>query len=334
MQTTSLSRASKTRMDSNPSQPANERADVVNLLSSDEDGSESPPREPASLPMEVPADDDELEVISCKRAAPKGSRTRRDDPSASQGQHASKGADSGAINRDTQQSNNRPEGLANDPVSGAIESGKASTKKSGKKKGTKSTNTDDGDLVFVLEKTVLNTLEHYPHFRFDCSIHPFRRMRTPRKQEFCEKCFCYVCDTEASKCSEWMNHYKAISTSTAWRNMRKTRQEDRRKLANAVDDPVKGTQFARFLTPTAVSELATDGDSNEDEDGPITDVMERTNWYCEGDAASSSVVDSVLQTLLDGDDETVLIDDIQSVVARSESRISTRRSSGLTIDTA
>lgn len=316
--------------------PSNEVADVVDLVSSDEDNAPAPSATLDTLPEEVPEDDDDLEVVSCKRAPPKGARPR-------QGEDASKDCQGATVDAGNQQSHPQSQAHTSterhEPSARAAGSGVGGSsigKTNGKKKGSKRKGAADGgdEVEFVGAKTVLDSLQHYPHFRFDCSIYPFRRQRVQRKQMMCERCFCYVCDIEASKCTEWMEHCKATSKSAAWRNMRKTLQDNRRKLAsnlaNAVDDPAKGTQFARFTTPVAVVDLATDADS--DEDGTCTDVMQRTNWYSEGNQTPSRSAESALQMLLGGDEDTVVGDDLPSVVQRSESRISTTRGSAMSID--
>eukprot|EP00037_Helgoeca_nana_P030426 m.375810 g.375810 ORF g.375810 m.375810 type:complete len:1020 (+) comp28186_c1_seq1:26-3085(+) len=54
----------------------------------------------------------------------------------------------------------------------------------------------------------------YPHVREHCKNKPFGT------KEFCDNCYCYVCDAPASGCSSWDTHYKATSSTLTWQRAR------------------------------------------------------------------------------------------------------------------
>lgn len=76
---------------------------------------------------------------------------------------------------------------------------------------------DDDDEVQFEGRTGDLALSDFPHGRENCLVHPW----TPgHEQDACPNCFCYVCDDNASKCSEWSSHCKATHTSAHWRAQR------------------------------------------------------------------------------------------------------------------
>lgn len=79
----------------------------------------------------------------------------------------------------------------------------------------------DDDLQAV---GVIQTAPVYPHSRAECRQHAFAAETTDKAHEqnikTCDKCYCFVCDDEASKCSSWESHCMASDKRTAWRNLR------------------------------------------------------------------------------------------------------------------
>jgi hypothetical protein len=82
---------------------------------------------------------------------------------------------------------------------------------------------DDGDndleAVGVIQAAAV-----YAHARADCRTYAFATDHTDaaheKNQKRCDKCYCYVCDDEASKCTAWESHCMASDKRTAWRNLR------------------------------------------------------------------------------------------------------------------
>lgn len=94
---------------------------------------------------------------------------------------------------------------------------------------------EDDDLQAV---AVVSTAIVYPHARADCPVNKFEQMNTDIGHTLnvkkCAKCYCYVCDIEASKCASWETHCMASDKRTAWRNLR-TRK--RARPSQPVDVP-------------------------------------------------------------------------------------------------
>jgi hypothetical protein len=78
---------------------------------------------------------------------------------------------------------------------------------------------DDLQAVGVLQTTVV-----YPHARADCRTRLFSGEASDeahdKNVQTCDKCYCYVCDVEASNCKAWNSHCMACDRRTAWRNLR------------------------------------------------------------------------------------------------------------------
>lgn len=79
----------------------------------------------------------------------------------------------------------------------------------------------DDDLQAV---GVIQTAPVYPHSRAECRQHVFAAENSDKAHEqnikTCDKCYCFVCDDEASKCNAWESHCMASDKRTAWRNLR------------------------------------------------------------------------------------------------------------------
>lgn len=244
-----------------------ERMDVVDLVSSDEETAESARKRPRlHSPREAGTagyagsgfdeDDDDLQVVSCTRArAPKSSQARGDG-------RAPPG------NKDAKE-----EGAGTDAHAKRLRFG------NGSEGGNAVGNTEGGgtgdQLEVVESRSGVQPLKDYPHFRFHCVTHPFKRQRVTRKQLYCGNCYCYVCDINAENCSEWAEHCKATDTVTQWQKSRQEKKNDRRK--SNIDPAQRGTHYARILTPGVVENLASGSDS--DDDGMSTDSVEGVQWY-------------------------------------------------------
>lgn len=116
----------------------------------------------------------------------------------------------------------------------------------------------------------VNALVDYAHFRFQCVTKPFKHRRRVAKLEYCDKCFCYVCDDPVEKCPKWNQHYEAIDSSTHWKTLRDECLHARRK--QRVDLAQAGSQFARIQQPVAISLLDSDV-----EEVPHRNVASTTN---------------------------------------------------------
>jgi hypothetical protein len=64
--------------------------------------------------------------------------------------------------------------------------------------------------VQILKCNTVNALTDYTHPRFLCTRYPYTANRAaPSNQTHCPKCFCYICQIEASKCKKWSKHCHA-----------------------------------------------------------------------------------------------------------------------------
>ena len=76
---------------------------------------------------------------------------------------------------------------------------------------------EDDEIIVVGKKTGVQANVDYPHNRFSCGVYPFGSFD---KRTFCDKCYCYVCDDVASKCTQWNYHCAAIDKINKWRSER------------------------------------------------------------------------------------------------------------------
>ena len=102
---------------------------------------------------------------------------------------------------------------------------------------------DDDDDIQITGSKGMNALSDLPHPRHECVVKPF----TMNPEEFCPKCFCYVCDIKASACTDWHIHCNADNT---WlrqrrriRNKRNAPERARRMLAEFLPDGPHGRQI-------------------------------------------------------------------------------------------
>ncbi|PXF46014.1 hypothetical protein BWQ96_04189 [Gracilariopsis chorda] len=145
------------------------------------------------------------------------------------------------------------------------------------------------DLECVGERRGILALRDYPHFRFQCGIHPFKKMRARMKETCCERCFCYICDVLATDCTKWSAHCKAVDTVTKYRKERELRLEERRRREQSTDG-ARHTIVKRIIKPQPVDEreyeqlveLPNEDEEFEDDGFPHS---------CSDDDAASAPVD-------------------------------------------
>ena len=80
-------------------------------------------------------------------------------------------------------------------------------------------NKEEAEVQF-LHSTGPNPLSDFPHAREHCIVHPF--VADPATH--CINCYCYVCDTQVAKCTEWNEHCHATSTQLQWRLQRQAKK--------------------------------------------------------------------------------------------------------------
>ena len=87
-----------------------------------------------------------------------------------------------------------------------------------KMRGDTCSNTNDDDAeIQVLGSIGNNALSDFCHAREDCVTKPFRKDPTA----YCSQCYCYVCDVQASACTDWEeNHCHATRHAIQWRRRR------------------------------------------------------------------------------------------------------------------
>jgi hypothetical protein len=76
---------------------------------------------------------------------------------------------------------------------------------------------DDDDDVRLMGQTGPTALADFPHARSDCVVHAFKEDAL----KYCDNCFCYVCDKNASECSQWQEHCQAQAGDSHWEDERR-----------------------------------------------------------------------------------------------------------------
>lgn len=134
------------------------------------------------------------------------------------------------------------------------------------------------DVECVGTRVGVRALVDYPHFRFQCEIEAFKRQRAAKKERFCERCFCYVCDIPASDCKEWRCHAKAVDTVHKWRVERESRLETRRRKDQAASPAARRPAVARYTRPAPVRQRI-----EEPSDPPSPDELDVEMLESDGD---------------------------------------------------
>ncbi|KAK9823304.1 hypothetical protein WJX72_001791 [[Myrmecia] bisecta] len=62
---------------------------------------------------------------------------------------------------------------------------------------------DDEEELAITGGTGVIWNRDLPHCRDTCGTHKFTQGVSMTNSSFCGKCYCYVCDCEASKCGSW-----------------------------------------------------------------------------------------------------------------------------------
>ena len=93
----------------------------------------------------------------------------------------------------------------------------------------------EDEIECVGEQRGVDVLADYPHFRFQCAklVWPSMVCRGTKRQRFCPRCFCYVCDIPAAECQKWSSHEHAHDGTMAWRSKRIEKLEKRKRLARS-----------------------------------------------------------------------------------------------------
>lgn len=89
---------------------------------------------------------------------------------------------------------------------------------------------DDGSIEFLEERNAGGSSSSLPHLRANCTIHSFT---DGRHIEFCENCYCYVCDTRTSDCKFWADHCRATNVGdqkSRWKKYKDDELEKRRVM--------------------------------------------------------------------------------------------------------
>ena len=68
----------------------------------------------------------------------------------------------------------------------------------------------------------------FPHSRHDCLLHPVQgKNKTFKMKNFCNNCFCFVCDVKVGECTHWKDHCVAVNNNY-WQGERKRMQIQKR----------------------------------------------------------------------------------------------------------
>lgn len=89
--------------------------------------------------------------------------------------------------------------------------------------------TIDDDVCIIIGSTGKNFI----HAREHCVIESFAI--DPHK--YCKKCFCYVCDMNASDCANWGSHCHAKSSESKWKNLRSKMRSNLTATATTTGSP-------------------------------------------------------------------------------------------------
>ena len=101
------------------------------------------------------------------------------------------------------------------------------------------------DDVAIVGMTGHFALVDFPHSRENCVTHPMRDDPLLR----CGNCFCYVCDVLATDCKSWEQHCHATHGNLQWRMLR---EQCRRNNGIAPAAAVPPAAVSAFVPPVAV----------------------------------------------------------------------------------
>ena len=95
---------------------------------------------------------------------------------------------------------------------------------------------DDDSIVFLEERNIGGSSSNLPHLRANCTIHKFTN---DRHFEFCDNCYCYVCDIRTSECKFWANHCHATNEGDQKARWKKYKDEELERRRKAEGKPKK-----------------------------------------------------------------------------------------------
>lgn len=84
----------------------------------------------------------------------------------------------------------------------------------------KEADNNDDDFCEIVGETGDVALRDFPHARCHCLV-----KRDCAPEEHCDKCYCPVCEVEASECEEWIRHCKADIAQPYWKEQRRRKQQ-------------------------------------------------------------------------------------------------------------
>jgi len=100
---------------------------------------------------------------------------------------------------------------------------KASNKKKEQNKDEKTASDDDIEIEYC----GMTNAQVFPHMRQHCTKYPFwikkQKGRKQNNKQYCDKCYCFVCDVPVTECSDWNVHCGATDAGTQrskWKNLR------------------------------------------------------------------------------------------------------------------
>lgn len=108
-----------------------------------------------------------------------------------------------------------------------------------------SSTNNDNDLE-IIGTTGQNALEDFPHARQDCVIFPMKNKANVIK--YCKNCYCYICDINASDCTEWDSHCHAKKGDYRW-EMKRKQARRKRKLEEGCSVPERSQNMFDFVRP-------------------------------------------------------------------------------------
>jgi hypothetical protein len=103
----------------------------------------------------------------------------------------------------------------------------------------------DDDIEFLGGN--MTVLADMAHQRESCSIKKFYTSQNhPENAQYCNNCWCYVCDCLVQECTEWSRHCHAFSKSATW----KEEKNSRKSFIKSLLDP---TEFNKIFAMNRVA---------------------------------------------------------------------------------
>lgn len=105
---------------------------------------------------------------------------------------------------------------------------------------TPSSNNNEDDVLYTGRKGEI-ALSDFPHCRENCVNFSFI---VGKEKEYCQNCFCYVCDIPASQCQIWEEHCRASHKLPQWRQAREAQKVKQQKQDNS--KPTSSTSIKEY----------------------------------------------------------------------------------------